>query len=569
MTNKEIIDALEEIAFLLELADENPFRARSYQNAARTLSLLDQEVATLAREGRLREIPGIGPAIEQKISELATTGRLEYLEELRGQFPPTLFELFSIPGLGAKRIRTLYKELGIRSLGELEYAIRENRLLSLKGFGPKMQEKTLEGIRFAHRQRGLHLFHVAAREAQRLRDWLAESGLAVRVSVAGSLRRRKEIIKDIDLVASSAEPEALMERFVEFEGVHSVTARGDTKTSVLLDSGIPADLRVVADAQFPYALHHFTGSKEHNVAMRQRAKEYGLKLNEYGMFRDEENLPCADEAELFGRLDLPYIPPELRENLGELEAERLPRLVEREDLLGVYHCHTAYSDGMSTVGQMAQGAIERGYHYIVIADHSQSAGYARGLCPRTVLKQLREIDEINRSLDGFRILKATESDIRTDGSLDYDDELLSQFDLVIASIHGRLNMTEEEATARLVKAVENPYTTVLGHPTGRLLLARPGYPVDMDRVIDACLANRVAIEINASPHRLDLDWRYVKRARDKGVKLCVGVDAHSVDGLDDVPYGLGIARKGWLEPGDLLNCLSVEEVIAWQKSKRA
>jgi len=569
MTNKEIISALDEIAFLLELAGENPFKSRSYENAARTIGMLEEDVETLVREGRLREVPGIGQAIEQKIGELVTTGKLKYLEGLREKFPPTLFELFTIAGLGAKRVRTLYEELGIRSLGELEYAIHENRLLSLKGFGPKMQENVLAGIRFAQRQRGLHLFHVAASEAARLRDRLAEDPALARVAVAGSIRRRKEIIKDIDLVASGDAPEALMERFVATEGVHAVTARGDTKTSIVLDSGIPADLRVVSDDQFPNALHHFTGSKEHNVAMRHRAKERGLKLNEYGLFRGDDVLPCKDEAELFARLDLPYIPPELREDMGELQADRIPALVESKDLLGVFHCHTIYSDGVATVEHMARGAIERGYRYIAIADHSQSAGYAGGLCPQTVLKQHREIDALNRTFDGFRVLKSIESDIRSDGSLDYEDELLARFDLVIASIHGRFGMTEEEATARLVRAVENPRTTVLGHPTGRILLARPGYPVDLDRVIDACRANKVAIEINASPHRFDLDWRYVKRACDKGVLLCIGCDAHSVDGMDDVVYGLGIARKGWCEAGDLLNCLPAEEVIAWQKSKRA
>jgi DNA polymerase (family 10) len=569
MTNREIISALEQIAFLLELAGENPFKSRSYENAARTLGLIEEDIETLVREGRLREVPGIGQAIEQKVGELVTTGKMAYLEELRGKFPPTLFELFSIPGLGAKRVRTLHDELGIRSLGELEYAIHENRLLALKGFGPKMQAKVLEGISFAQKQRGLHLFHVAAYEAQRLRDWIAQEPSLQRIAVAGSLRRRKEIIKDVDLVASSTDPQALMERFLAVDGVEVVSGHGDTKSSVVLASGIPADLRVVTDEQFPYALHHFTGSKEHNVAMRQRAKERGLKLNEYGLFRGEDNLPCADEAELFARLDLPYIPPELREDMGELEAERIPKLVEREDLAGVYHCHTAYSDGTALVAQMAQGASDRGYRYIVIADHSQSAGYAGGLCPRTVAKQHREIDALNQSFNGFRILKSIESDIRSDGSLDYEPEVLSTFDLVIASIHSRLSMTEAEATTRVVRAVENPYTTILGHPTGRLLLARPGYPLDMERVIDACLANGVAIEINASPHRFDLDWRHVRRARDKGVKIAIGVDAHSVEGMDEVEFGLGIARKGWLEAGDLLNCMEAEDVIAWQRSKRA
>ncbi|MDX9975125.1 MAG: DNA polymerase/3'-5' exonuclease PolX [FCB group bacterium] len=569
MTNRDIISALEEIGFLLELAGENPFKTRSYENAARTLGMIEEDIETLVREERLREVPGIGQAIEQKITELVTKGRLKYLDELREKFPPSLFQLFSIPGLGAKRVRILFDELGIRSLGELEYAIQENRLLTLKGFGPKMQAKVLEGIGFARQQHGQHLCHVAWREAARLRERLEEDPSLLRIAVAGSLRRCKEIVKDIDILASSKDPESLMERFVTTFGVVSVTNRGDTKSSVILGSGIAADLRVVSDEQFPFALHYFTGSKEHNVVMRQRAKERGLKLNEYGLFKGEKLMVCEDEAELFERLDLPYIPPELREDMGEFSAKKMPKLVELDDLVGVFHCHTTYSDGGALLKQMAQGAKDRGYKYIVIADHSQSAGYAGGLSPATIKQQHEEIDKLNKSMKGFWILKSIESDIRSDGSLDYEESVLKTFDLVIASVHSRLTMNEEEATARLLTAIENPYTTILGHPTGRLLLARPGYPLNMGRIIDACAANRVAIEINANPHRLDLDWRHVKRAKDKGVKIAIGVDAHSVDGMDDAAYGIGIARKGWIERDDVLNCMSAEEVIEWQQSKRA
>jgi DNA polymerase (family 10) len=568
ITNREIVAALEEIAFLMELAGENPFKSRSYENAARTLSMVEEDIPTLVREGRLRQVPGVGEAIDAKVTELVNTGRLRFLDELRLKFPPTLFELFAIPGLGAKRVRVLYEELGIRSLTELEYAAFENRLVTLKGFGPKMQERILEGLEFAKRQRGLHLFPRALHEAERLRAWLEQEPSVVRLEVAGSLRRRKEIVKDIDIVASATDPAAVTERFLKADGVAQVTAHGDTKTSLYLEAGMAADLRVVTDKEFPYALHHFTGSKEHNVRMRQRAKDRGLKLNEYGLFRNDKLVACKDEAAIFAKLDLPYIPPELREDMGEFEAKEMPKLVEWPDLLGVFHCHTSYSDGKASVAQMAQGAAERGFRYIVIADHSISAGYAGGLSPARIAQQHAEIDALNQTFDGFRIVKAIESDIRADGALDYDADVLARFDLVIASIHSRLNMTEEEATARILRAVENPYTAILGHPTGRLLLGRAGYPLDIDRVIDACKANGVAIEINGSPARLDLDWRHVKRARDKGVKLCIGADAHSVESLGDVVYGLGIARKGWCEPGDLLNCMDVEEVLAWRKSRR-
>lgn len=569
MNKKEVAAALEEIAVLLELSGENPFKARSYFNVARALEQLEEDIETVVREKRLRAIKGIGEALEKKIEEFVTTGSLKYLEDLRAKFPETLFELFAIPSLGAKRIKTLYEELGVQSLGELEYACTENRLLALKGFGEKMQQKLLEGIAFAKKHRDLHLFDAAFAEAQRLRDILAKDPAVIRIEIAGSLRRRKEVIKDIDILVSAKQSQSIMKRFVEAEGVEQVTACGDTKSSVILAAGIAADVRVVTDAQFPYALHHFTGSKEHNVAMRQRAREMGLKMNEYGLFRGEKNVPCKDETELFAALGLPLIPPELREDMGELSltVEALPRLVEREDLIGLFHCHSTYSDGAATIAQMAEAARERGYRYLALADHSQSAGYAGGLSPAAVEKQHQEIDALNKRLKGFRLLKGIESDIRTNGSLDYDEATLARFDLVIASVHSKLGMTEEEATRRIVRAVENPFTTILGHPTGRLLLAREGYPLDFNRVFNACAAHGVAIEINANCHRLDLDWRQCKRAKEKGIKLCIAPDAHNIEGMDDVVYGLGIARKGWLDAGDVLNSMTAEEFLGWRKSR--
>jgi DNA polymerase (family 10) len=565
MNRKEVAAVLEETAVLLELSGENPFKARSYTNVARRIEQLEDDLDTVVREKRLREIQGVGEALEQKIEELVTTGTLKYHQDLRAKFPDSLFQLFDIPGLGAKRIKTLHEDLGIQSLGELEYACTENRLIALKGFGPKMQEKVLNGIAFAKKHVGLHLFNHAHQEAQRLKDHLEQDKSIIRLEVAGSLRRRKEVIKDIDILASSKKPGSLMKRFVEAAGVESVAAHGETKSSVMLESGIAVDLRVVEDAQFPYALAYFTGSKDHNVVMRQRAKERGLKLNEYGLFRGEQNTKCKTEADIFAALDLPYIPPELREDMGEFEAEALPKLVEQDDLVGVVHCHSTYSDGVATVEQMAQAARDRGYQYIAMADHSQSAGYAGGLSPDAVRKQHKEIDTVNKKLKGFRVLKGIESDIRSDGSLDYEVDVLKIFDFVIASVHSKLDMDEKEATKRLVKAIENPYTMIVGHLTGRLLLARSGYSVNTDRIFDACMANCVALEINASPQRLDLDWRHIKRAKDKGIKLCIGPDAHSPEGLDDVFYGLGVARKGWLEPDDLLNCLTAEEFLTWRR----
>ncbi|MFA6242690.1 MAG: helix-hairpin-helix domain-containing protein, partial [Candidatus Hydrogenedentales bacterium] len=422
MNKKEVARVLEDIAVLLELSGENPFKARSYENVARALEQHEDGIETLVQEKRLREVKGVGDALEQKITELVSTGRLEYYEELRAKFPETLFELFVIPGLGAKRIRAVYDELKVHSLSGLERACKDGRVAALKGFGVKTQDKILEGIAFARKRRGLFRVDVAWTEAARLRDWVAGSDAVERIELAGSLRRRKEVVKDIDLVASSKEPSKLMERFVAYEGVESVTGHGETKSSVVLRSGIAADLRVVSDEQFPYALHHFTGSKEHNVAMRQRAKELDLKMNEYGLFRGEENVPCGDEAAIFRELGLPFIPPELREDTGELELRATPRLLERNDLAGLIHCHSTYSDGRATLKQMAEAAQERGYAYMVIADHSQTAVYAGGLRPESVLKQHTEIEALNASSKAFRILKCIESDILLDGALDYDED---------------------------------------------------------------------------------------------------------------------------------------------------
>ena len=566
MTNKEVVAVLEEIAILLELAGENPFKARSYTNVARALEQHGEDVETLVKEKRLREVKGLGDALEEKITELVETGRLGYYEDLKAKFPETLFELFRIPGLGAKRIKTLYDELGVQSLGELEQAVTEDRLSGLKGWGAKMQNKVREGIEFAKSHRELHLFDAAEREAADLVAHLKQEKGIKALEVAGSLRRCKEVVKDIDVLVASDAPEPLMERFVNWERVATVRGHGPTKSSVVLESGMACDLRVVEEDAFAPALHYFTGSKEHNVVMRQRAKDRGLKLNEYGLFKGDRRLKCKDEAAIFKKLDLPYIPPELREDMGEFEAESLPDLLELNDLRGVIHCHSTYSDGKASIEQMANAAKALGYEYLVISDHSQSAAYAGGLKPADIERQHKEVDELNGRLDGFQVLKGIESDIRGDGSLDYGADVLATFDVVIVSVHSKLDMSEEEATKRVVTAIEDPHTTILGHPTGRLLLSRQGYSLNWETVFDACAANQTAIEINANPHRLDLDWRYVKRARDKGVKLAIGPDAHSVDGLDHVRYGVNVARKGWLAKADVLNSMTAKEFLAWRRS---
>jgi DNA polymerase (family X) len=563
MQNKDVVKLLEEIALLLELAGESPFKSRAYTNVARQIEQSDEDVETLVRENRLRDIKGVGDALEQKITEFVSTGKLAYRDKLRSQFPESLFEIMGIPGLGPKRVKQLYSENGIDSLEKLEKACNDGSLSDLKGFGKKMAEKVLEGIAFARDHANQFLYNLAWNEAQRVVALLKDVESVSEANVAGSLRRHKEVVKDLDVVVASTDAAQVMTSFVEDENVERVTNHGDTKSSVILRSGIAADLRVVAPKEYPYALLHFTGSKEHNVVLRQRAKDRGLKLNEYGLFKGEKLLPCKSEADIYKKLDLPYIPPEMREDMGEFDVNPIPVLVEMDDLKGVIHCHSKYSDGQNTIEEMALAAKERGYSYMVVSDHSQSAAYAGGLKPDKVKKQHKEIDALNGTLGRFKVLKGIESDIKRDGALDYSDAVLATFEVVIASVHAHLTMDEDEATDRIVKAVEHPETNILGHPTGRLLLQREGYPLNYERVFDACAANQVAIEINANCRRLDLDWRHVRRAKERGVMLCISPDAHRIPGLDDVQYGVGIARKGWLEPADLLNTMTAAQLLKW------
>ncbi|WP_434640692.1 DNA polymerase/3'-5' exonuclease PolX [Thermoanaerobacterium thermosaccharolyticum] len=563
MDKKTVIDILNEIGLLLELKGENPFKSRAYYNAARTIEVLDDDIEKLIKEDRLKDIKGIGDALNKKLTELVTTGRLEYYDNLKASIPEGLFEMLKIPGLGPKKIKTLYDKLDIKTVGELEYACIENRLVELPGFGEKTQKKILEGIQFIKQFNGKHLFMDAYLEASSLKQYLMDSGLTIRCEIAGSLRRRKEIVKDIDILATCDNPEKLMDVFTKYEGIRDIAAKGETKTSIILKSGINVDLRVVKDEEYPYALHHFTGSKEHNTAMRHRARQMGIKMNEYGLFKGDLLIKCRDEEEIFNNLNLSYIPPELRENMGEIEAAEkglLPVLIEEKDIKGVFHVHTIYSDGANTLSEMVNAARDRGYKIIGITDHSKSAFYANGLKEEDVLRQLDEIDELNHKYADIKILKGIESDILRDGSLDYDEDILKRFDFVIASVHSSFKMSKDDMTERIIKAIKNRYTKIIGHLTGRLLLARDGYDLDVYKVIDSAAEYGKIIEINASPYRLDMDWRYIKYAKEKGVKFAICPDAHRIEGLDDIKYGIGIARKGWLEAKDVINTYDFDEL---------
>ncbi len=567
MTNKEIAEIFDEIGTLLDLRGENPFKCRAYHNASRTIGALTTELSELVPAGSLKEIKGIGEGLAQKITELVTTGKLAYYEELRSSLPPGLVDMLRIPGLGPKRIKILYETLKIKTVEQLRQAAEKHKLADLEGFGEKSEENILKGIELLGKHADKHLSSEAREAAESVLRMIRDVKGVIRCDVAGSLRRRKEVIGDIDILASvkPAAAAQLMKTFTSHGDVESVIARGETKSSVRLSSGINCDLRVISEEEYPFALAYFTGSKEHNVEMRSLAKKFGWSLNEYGFSKLDEGekrgkakrlVPCKSEADIYRALGLAYVPPELRENTGEIEAaaeNTLPQLVEEDDLRGTFHCHTTYSDGANTLGEMADAARAAGWEYLGIADHSKIAAYAGGLSEAKVKQQFKEIDTLNGRRSGFTIFKGTEVDILPDGSLDWNDRILATFDYVVASIHSKFKMTEAEATRRIIKAIRNKYVTMLGHPTGRLLLEREGYPVNMVDVINAAADYGTIIEINAHPMRLDLDWRFCKVAKEKGVKISVNPDAHNIAGLRDVAYGIGIARKGWLEKSDILN----------------
>ena len=538
MDKDKVAEILLEIGVLLELKGENPFKTRAYAAAARTLDGLGEPLARLVAEKRLGEIKGIGAALEQKITELVETGRLTYYEELKASVPAGLIEMLDIPGLGPKKIRALHTKLEVDSIEKLVAACQAGKVAELEGFGEKTQANLLEGVARKQAYASKHLLSEALAAAEPLLEELRQHPNVIRCGLAGSLRRWKEVIGDIDLLASSRQPAAVIGFFVSQPGVLKVTAQGETKASVILGPGIQCDLRVVSDAEFPFAQAYFTGSKEHNIVMRQRAIQRGLRLNEYGLFRSAEETrdpalreACQDEAEIFARLDLAWVPPELREDHGEFAAAEkndLPRLIEWTDLRGSLHNHSNWSDGRNTLAEIATAMEELGLEYWAITDHSQASFQANGLDAGRLRKQIAEIKQLNEGIASqgrsFRLLTGSEVDILKD-RLDFEDELLAELDVVVASLHVPAS-SEAENTKRLIRAAENPFVHILGHLTGRLLLEREPYPVNVHAVIDACAATGTWIELNCNPRRLDLDWRYWPYALSKGVKCVINPDAH-------------------------------------------
>ncbi len=591
MTKSQIAEVLEEIATLLELKDENPFKIRAYANAARSLETFGGNLSDLQDEEALAKIPGIGKAIAAKVKELAGTGKLKYLEELQAEFPAAILELFSISGLGAKKIKALYEQLHISSIEQLREACESGRVAQLPGFGETTQAKICTAIERRAKHSGYFQFGQIAAETESLRRDLAAHPDALQVDVAGSYRRRREIVRDVDLVVATKKPAAITEFFIKHALVESIIAQGPTKTSVRLRSGIQCDLRVVTSAEYPFALNYFTGSKEHNIEMRSRALQRGWTLNEYRLARlppdpkakkaqggraikrPTVKIPTVrDEADLYRALGLDFIPSELRENCGEFEAagkHSLPRLIEQDNLRGTFHCHTVASDGHNSLEEMASAAQKLGLEYLGIAEHSKSSIQAHGIDAAKLRAQVAAIRKMNKKFDGFRLFAGVECDILRDGTLDFDDEILAELDFAVASIHSVFNLSEAEMTKRIIRAMENPFITILGHLTGRLLLKRDPYLVDVPAVLEAAAATGTWIELNAAPKRLDLDWRWWPLAKQKGVKCVINPDAHRTERLQDLWFGVGIARKGWLTKSDVMNCLPLGKIESALQAKRS
>jgi len=575
MTNDTLCETLENIARLLEIKGENPFKIRAYVNGARTIETTTADLKQLAADGKLGELDGIGTALAEKLTTLIQTGSLPFYDKLRAEFPPDILTLFDLQGLGAKKIKALWDHLGISSIPELEQACRDGRVAALDGFGEKSAAKFLESI--AHQQQNVGKFllgDVMALASELLDDLRAHPDVSL-ADVAGSFRRGKETVHDLDMLVASRFPDRVMESFVAHPLVDSIIAKGATKSSIRLKNGLQCDLRVVTSAEFPFALNYFTGSKEHNVRMRSRALERGWSLNEYrfsAIKPDADTIPeIYEESGIYRALGLEFIPPELRENLGEFDAAEngtLPVLVDWPNLRGAFHAHTTASDGRASLADMAAAAQALGLTYLGITDHSKSSVQAIGLDANRLADQRAEIDALNATFDGFKLFAGVECDILKDGSLDYPDDVLATLDFVIASVHSVFTLPEAQMTARIIRAMHNPYVTMLGHVTGRLLAQRDAYQVDLPAIIDAAAETHTIIELNASPHRLDMDWRWWPLAKSKGVRCAINPDAHSIHGLQDLVFGIKSARKGWLSKTDVINCLPLGAIEAALTAKR-
>jgi len=570
--NADIARVFGEIADLLELENANPFRVRAYRNAARIVEGLRLDLAAQLAQGKaLPKLAGIGADLSAKISEIAATGTCKLREQLGKRAPAGITELLRIPGLGPKRVQALYRELDVHTPQQLQRAAQDGRLRELAGFGARTEQKLLEAAR-AHVSKARRFkLALAGEYARTLVEYLRQAPGAGEVVAAGSFRRMKETVGDLDIVVSTRDAAGVMERFAGYGEVKEMLASGPTRASALLASGIQVDLRVVPQESFGAALHYFTGSKAHNIAIRRLGQERGLKINEYGVFRGKRRVAGDTEASVYAALELPYIAPELREDQGEIEAARhgaLPRLVAREDLAGDLHAHTKATDGRNTLREMAEAARSAGLSYLGITEHSRREAMAHGLDPVRLAKQIDEIDRLNRELRGITLLKGIEVDILEDGSLDLPDSVLGQLDLVIGAVHGKFDLSRARQTERILAAMERPFFSILAHPSGRLIDTREPYDVDMLAVIRKARATGVFLELNAHPERLDLTDVHCRMAKDEGVLVSINSDAHDVNGFDNLAYGVGQARRGWLEKRDVLNSRPLAEVRKLLRSGR-
>jgi DNA polymerase (family X) len=566
--NADVAAIFDRVADFLEIAAANPFRIRAYRNAARTIADLPQSVAGMvAAEEDLSRLPGIGHDLAEKIAEIVATGSLGMLDELTRELPAELTDLLQVAQLGPKRVAILYRQLGISNLAELAAAARGQKIRRLKGFGEKTENKILEELQWRHREQGRIKLIRAEQVAEPLLAYLAAVPGVTRAVAAGSYRRRRETVGDLDILVTCRPASPVMERMVAYEDVAAVIGRGDTKSTVRLRDGLQVDLRVVPDECYGAALHHFTGSKEHNVAVRKIAVQKGLKINEYGVFGGEDQqrrLAGASEEEVLAAIGLPFIEPELRENQGEIEAARsgrLPELIVADDIRGDLHVHTTATDGRASLGEMVAAARELGYEYLAITEHSRAIAVAHGFDRRRLEQQLDEIDQLADEYPGFRIIKGIEVDILSDGSLDLPDTVLKKLDLTVCSIHSGFNLPVARQTERMIRAMDNPHCRIIGHPTGRLINERAPYGVDMEQVMAAARERGCFLELNANPDRLDLTDHHCRLAKEMGVKVAISTDAHSVAGLANIKYGLDQARRGWLSRDDVLNTRPVAELL--------
>lgn len=565
VNNSDIARIFKEIADLLEIKDANPFRVRAYRTAAATVERHSQDVTDMLEEEQdLTKIEGIGEDLAQKIEEIANTGKLQQLEDLKQEVSPDLAELMAIPGLGGKRVQQLHEELGISTVEELEQAAEQGDIQDVSGFGEKTEQNILENISRIGERRTK--FRDAERVVGPLVEYLEAHQAVQKIAVAGSYRRRKETVGDLDIVIVSTDGEAVSEHFVAFEDADEIVSQGKTRSTVILRSGLQVDIRIVEEKSFGAALHYFTGSKAHNVTLRQWALERDLKINEYGIWDDDEQIAGATEAEMYATFNMPIIPPELRENRGELEAaqaDNLPELITVDDIRGDLHAHTTYSDGSSSLEEMARVAQKQGYAYLAITDHSPHIAVTQGVDAEQLAQQIDAIDRLNESFDDFRLLKSVEVDILEDGSLDLPDEILKRLDLRVCAIHSHFNLPRQKQTERLLRAMDSPYFNILAHPTGRRIGVREPIEIDMERVMEVAVERGCYLEINADPDRLDLDDARIKMAKEIGLKLVISTDSHQPAALQNMRFGVYQARRGWLTADDVLNTLSWHDLQGW------